>query len=157
MNWKHDLTPCLICKLSSQDYHRKQSWKIVKAKFEILSSEYSADLHVSRLPLEVVRLRDFFAAASKAGRDMTIMTKSSAIEWLTWILPNGCFWHSPFLLQIEAYQNWSSTKVIWDQVCHKITNGICPAFHMNMKQCEIDFDRVFSNFAFAKARKVKIW
>ena len=51
-------------------------------KFKILGNKYGADLNVSMLPLEVLRLRDFFAAASKVECDITMVTKSPAIEWL---------------------------------------------------------------------------
>ena len=54
-------------------------------KFKIFGSEYITDLDLSRLPLEVLRLLEFLAAASKVERDMTMMIKSSAIEWLRWI------------------------------------------------------------------------
>ena len=106
-------------------------------KFKILSSEYSADLNVSRLPLEVLRFQKFLVAASKMVCDMT-MTKSSAIQWLRWIywwqvqetVPNIVI---ALRLQRETSQNWSSLKVTWDWVCHNITYPICPSFQLNMK------------------------
>ena len=57
----------------------------LEQKFKVIGSEYGADLDVSRLLLEVLRLWDFLAAASKEECDMIIMTKSLAIEWLRWI------------------------------------------------------------------------
>ena len=52
----------------------------LERKFEILGSEYGADLNVSRLSLEVLRFWDFLAVASKVKNDVIMMTKSSAIE-----------------------------------------------------------------------------
>ena len=52
----------------------------LERKFKILGSEYSADLDVSRLPLDILQLPDFLAAPCKREYDMTMMTKSSAID-----------------------------------------------------------------------------
>ena len=52
----------------------------LEQKFKIHSSEYGADLDVSRLPLEVLLFWDFLATASEMKCDMTMMTKSLAIE-----------------------------------------------------------------------------
>ena len=88
-NWKHDLTPCLICKLSSLDYHCNQPRKILKAswsenlKFSVANTVLTLD--ISRLSLEVLWLWDFLVIASKLERDITMMTKSSANEWQRWI------------------------------------------------------------------------
>ena len=48
--------------------------------FLILGSKYGANLDISRLPLEVLQLWNILVAASKVEHDMTMMTKSSAIE-----------------------------------------------------------------------------
>ena len=84
MNWKHDLTPSLIYKVSSQAAQEDTEGKLER-KFKIIGGVYGADLNLSGLPLEVLRQWDFLPAASKVERDMTMMTKSSAIEWLRWI------------------------------------------------------------------------
>ena len=46
----------------------------LERKFSFLGSEYSAGFDLSRLPLEVLRLRDFSAAVPKVEYDMTMMT-----------------------------------------------------------------------------------
>ena len=52
----------------------------LERKCKILDSEYDTDLDVSRLHLKVLRVRDFLVAATKGEGDMTMMTKSSAVE-----------------------------------------------------------------------------
>ena len=69
----------VFARLSSQAILEDTEGELER-KFKILRSEYGADLSVSRLPLKVLRFRDFLRQLPKLN-----VTKSSAIDWLKWI------------------------------------------------------------------------
>ena len=145
----------------------------LERKYKILGSEYSADLNVSRLPLEVLRLRDFLAAVSKVERDMTMMNKSSAIEWLWWsyrrqvreTMLNIVIALRLFLTLTVSVatveRNISKLKLIKSYLRSNMLRNRLSSLSLVLIEHEtvekIDFDQVISKFASAKARKVKIF
>ena len=174
MNGKHKLTPYLICKPSSLDYHHKQSWKILKAswsenlKFSIantvLTSTYPTTLWSSPSS-------GFLSGSFKVKREM--MTKSSTIKWLRWIyrsqvqetVPNILISLRLFLTLIvsvaTAERSFSKLKLIKSYLRSIMTQDrLFNLSHISIEHEtveNINLTNLSVTFAFAKVRKVKIW
>ena len=175
MNWKHNLTPCLICKLFLLDYHHKQSWKILKvswsANLKLSVAKKGADLEISKLPLEILRLRDYLAASSKVSHDhddqiigyrMTEIdllmenSRNSAIycncSMAVFDAQSFCCYNREGLLKLKLIKIYLRSSM-WQ---NRLSNLSLISIEPETAE-KIDVDRIIYNFASAKARKVKIW
>ena len=124
------------------------------------------------LTLEVLQLWDFLAAASKVECNMTMMTESSAIEWLRWIygwqaqetVPNIVFALQLFLMLTvsvaTAERSFSKLKLIKSYLRSTLLQDRLPNLTLisieHKTVPKIEFDLVISNFASAKSQNVKI-
>ena len=139
----------------------------LERKFRILGSEYGVNLDVSRLLFEVLRLRDFLRQ-----RDMTMMTNHRLSNGWDGFndgkfkkLPNIVIALRLFFMSTVSVasteRSFSKLKLSQSYLKSSVSQDCLSNLSFISSEHEtvekIDFDQVISNFASAKAWKIKIW